>query len=186
MALAAGWETGVLAAALLLLGAERIGELAINKRNTRWLNDHGAVWHGPDGFGLILAVQLLLFVLILTESLLAPWSGIGWWTWPLLAVALLCQGLRYWVITTLGRRWNVRVVTLPGAPRVTGGPYRWLSHPNYAAVLTEIVVIPLAFGAWLTVLLLVPLKIVALARRIRHEEQALRAAEPPSPAAASH
>lgn len=186
MALAAGWEMGLLAVVLLLLGAERIGELAINKRNTRWLQARGALWHGPDGFGLILAAQLLLFALTATEAMAAPWSGVGWWTWPLLGIALLCQGLRYWVITTLGPRWNVRVVTLPGAPRVTGGPYRWLSHPNYAAVLTEVVVIPLAFGAWLTVLLLLPLKVVALARRIRAEEHALQAAEPPSPPAATH
>ena len=93
-------------------------------------------------------------------------------------MALLAQGLRYWCITTLGRRWTIRVATLPGAPRIAHGPYRWFPHPNYVAVLAEAVVLPLAFGAWLSLLVLVPLKLVALRNRIRHEERALGAAQP--------
>lgn len=111
--------------------------------------------------------------------LLAPWARMGWWTWPLLGVALLAQLLRYWCITTLGHRWNVRVVTLPGAPRVTSGPYRWLPHPNYLAVLAECIMLPLAFGAWMSALVVVPVKAVALLRRIRHEDQALGARRSP-------
>lgn len=163
---------------LLLLAVERVGELLLNRRNTRWLAERGAVWHGPDGFGLILLAQVLLFALLAAEVAFAPWASTGWWTWPALAVALLAQGLRYWCISTLGRRWNIRVVTLPGAPRVAHGPYRLLPHPNYAAVLAEVVALPLAFGAWGTLLVLVPLKLVALRRRIRVEERALGAAEP--------
>jgi methyltransferase len=166
----------LLAAVLALLGAERLGELALNRRNSRWLAQRGAVWHGADGFGLILAGQVLLFVSTAAEAAFAPWSGTGWWTWPLLGLALLAQALRYWCITTLGPRWCIRVVTLPGAPRVDRGPYRWFPHPNYAAVLLEAIAIPLAFGALATALVLVPLKLVALRRRIRIEERALEAA----------
>ena len=181
--MAAGWLAQpplepLFAAVVLLLAAERMGELFLNRRNTRWLTERGAVWHGRDGFGLILAAQVLLFALLGAEVTLSPWAGTGWWTWPALAVALLAQGLRYWCIATLGPRWNIRVVTLPGAPRIAHGPYRWFPHPNYVAVLTEIVVLPLAFGAWLTLLVLVPLKLLALWRRIRHEEEALGRAQP--------
>lgn len=160
-------------AVLGLLLAERVVELAINRRNARWLSRHGAVWHRPDGFGPILLAQVLLFGLTTTEVLLAPWARVGWWTWPLLGVLLLAQLLRYWCITTLGRRWNVRVVTLPDAPRVTRGPYRWLPHPNYLAVLAECAALPLAFGAWASLLVVVPVKLVALRRRIRFEDRAL-------------
>ena len=172
----------LLTVALLLLGAERIGELLLNRRNARRLAARGAVWHGPDGFRLIVATQTLLFLLVPLEVALAPWSGAGWWTWPLLAIALAAQALRYWCIATLGERWNVRVVTLPGAAPVAGGPYRWLRHPNYLAVLAEMVVLPLAFGAFAAAALLVPLKLVALRRRIAVEDRALRDAAPPLPA----
>lgn len=167
-----------------LLLAERLAELALDRRNARWLAEHGARWHGPDGFGLILLAQVLLFGLTAAEVAAAPWAGAGWWTRPLLGLALLAQGLRYWCITTLGRRWSIRVVTLPGAPRIAHGPYRWLPHPNYLAVLLETLALPLAFGAWLTALVLVPLKLVALWRRVRIEERALRAAQPPQAGAA--
>lgn len=185
MALDALAEVGagpLLSWVLLLLAAERAGELLLNRRNTRWLAERGALWHGPDGFGLILLAQVLLFGLLSAEATLAPWAGLGWWTWPALGVALLAQVLRYWCITTLGRRWNIRVVTLPGAPRIDRGPYRFFPHPNYVAVLLEVVALPVAFGAWATLLVLVPLKLVALRRRIRVEEEALGAAQPAAPA----
>lgn len=160
---------------LALLLAERGVELVVNRRNARWLNAHGARWLGEDGFGLILASQVALFALTIAEVLFAPWSGVGWWTWPFLAVALLAQGLRYWVIRTLGPRWSIRVATVPGAARVVGGPYRFLAHPNYLAVAVEAFAIPLALGAWGSALVVGAVCSVALARRIRLEEGALRA-----------
>lgn len=174
-----GWPgiEPLFAVVILLLGAERLAELVINRRNTRWLAAHGAVWAPHDGFGLILASQLTLFTLLTAEVAFAPpWVGIGWWTWPLLGLALLAQALRYWCITTLGARWSIRVVTLPHAPRIVRGPYQWFPHPNYVAVLTEAIVIPLAFGAWVTALVVTPLHLFALWRRIRREERALGAA----------
>lgn len=168
----------LLVVTLLLLGAERLGELVLNRRNVRILRSHGARWHAADGFGLILATQVLLVAGLVLEGFLAPWSGPAWWTWPLLGVALLCQGLRYWAITTLGWRWNIRVVTVPGAPRILRGPYRFVPHPNYVAVFVEALALPLAFGAWATALIMLPLMATALARRIRAEEAALRTAAP--------
>lgn len=160
---------------LLLLAAERGLELALNARHARELRRRGAVWAERDGLGLIVAAQALLFAGLAAEGALAPWSGTSAWTWPLLAVAALLQGVRYWVIATLGWRWAVRVVTVPGAPRVTTGPYRWLRHPNYVVVALEALVLPAAFAAWGTLLVVLPLQGLALARRIRREEAALQA-----------
>jgi methyltransferase len=81
--------------------------------------------------------------------------------------------LRYWCITTLGWRWTIRVVTVPGMDRIVGGPYRWFPHPNYVAVMSEAILLPLAFGAWTTLLVVVPLQLLALWRRVRFEEGAL-------------
>lgn len=171
----------VLAATLFVLALERGAELVINRRNSARLRAAGGVWLGRDGFGLILAAQVALFGGLVLEGTLAPWVGAKPWTLPLLAVALLLQALRYWVIHTLGWRWAIRVVTVPGAARIVGGPYRVLPHPNYLVVGLEALVLPLAFGAWATLLVALPLQAVALARRIRLEEGAL--ASNPAPAA---
>ena len=97
-----------------------------------------------------------------------PWLG-----WPMLAVLLAAQGLRWWCITTLGPQWNTRGVVVPGVPRVTKGPYRVLSHPNYVAVVAEGVALPLVHTAWLTALAFTVLNAALLARRIDVENAAL-------------
>lgn len=181
MALAAGSAGQLLLVAVLAFFAvERLAELAVNRRNARRLRERSAVWERDDGFGLILLAQAALFGGLAVEATLAPWAAVGAWTWPLLGAALAAQVVRWWVIATLRERWSVRVVTVPGAPRVTTGPYRWTTHPNYAVVLAEAVVLPLAFLAWGTLLLALPLTAVALRRRIRREEAALRRAHPAS------
>ncbi|MEO1172759.1 MAG: isoprenylcysteine carboxylmethyltransferase family protein, partial [Myxococcota bacterium] len=88
---------------------------------------------------------------------------------------LLAQGLRYWVIGTLGPMWNVRVIVIPGAAVVTAGPYRWLRHPNYLAVVLEGICLPLVHGAWITALAFSAANAWLLRVRIRCEEQALSA-----------
>jgi methyltransferase len=90
-----------------------------------------------------------------------------------LAGALLAQGLRWWAIGTLGERWCTRVIVLPGSTPVTRGPYRFLKHPNYLAVVLEMALVPLAFGAWRTALAFSAGNAVLLAVRIRAEERAL-------------
>jgi methyltransferase len=93
----------------------------------------------------------------------------------MLALALAAQVLRYWAIRTLGPRWNVRVIVVPGAPVVTGGPYRFLRHPNYVAVVVEGFAIPLIHGAWGTALVFSAANALLLVVRIRCEERALAA-----------
>lgn len=167
----------LLLAVLAFFAVERALELAINARNTRRLAARGARWHGPrDGFALILAAQGVLFAGTVAEAALAPWGGEQPWTWPVLGFLVLAQALRYWCITTLGERWSIRVVTVSDAPRVSAGPYRWFPHPNYLAVMMEAIALPLAFGAFATLAFAAPLQMVAIWRRIRIEEAALREA----------
>jgi methyltransferase len=93
--------------------------------------------------------------------------------WPMLAIVVAAQGLRWWCITTLGRQWNTRVVVVPGAPRVSGGPYRLIPHPNYVAVIAEGVALPLVHTAWITALIFTVLNAALLTTRISTENNAL-------------
>jgi len=81
--------------------------------------------------------------------------------------------LRWWCITTLGPRWNTRVVVVPGLPLVRTGPYRWFKHPNYVAVVVEGFALPLVHSAWLTALAFTVLNAMLLRVRIRTENEAL-------------
>jgi methyltransferase len=96
----------------------------------------------------------------------------------LLAVFVLLQGLRVWVLASLGRFWTTRVITLPGAPLVRRGPYRWFRHPNYLVVAGEILVLPLAFGAWEIAVIFSLANAAILTLRVRCEERALSPRRP--------
>lgn len=128
----------ILLLALVTLG--RLGELVIARRNTAALLARGATEVAPGHYRLIVAVH-------------AQWLGSLWlfgWAnavqpvW--LTVFLLLQAARVWVLVTLGRRWTTRIITLPGEVLVTGGPFRYLQHPNYAVVIAEIAVLPMVLG----------------------------------------
>ena len=93
--------------------------------------------------------------------------------WTMLAVVVLAQGLRWWCISVLGHQWNTRVIVVPGMPLVAAGPYKWLRHPNYVAVVAEGIALPLVHTAWITATLFLLLNIPLLAVRIRAEEAAL-------------
>ena len=93
--------------------------------------------------------------------------------WSMLALVIAAQGLRWWCITTLGRQWNTRVVVIPGAPRIDGGPYRWISHPNYVAVAIEGLALPLVHSTWITALAFTTLNAALLSTRVSVENSAL-------------
>ena len=121
-----------------LVTAQRVGELFLAEHNTRCLRAQGALETGADHYVFI--------VLLHGAWLLGLWALA--WDRPislvLLAVFVALQAARVWVIATLGARWTTRIITLPGAPLVTRGPYRFVSHPNYVVVALEIAVLPLA------------------------------------------
>ncbi len=112
----------------------------------------------------------------LVEVPLADRPFLPWLGWPMLALLVAAHVLRWWCIRTLGNQWNTRVVIVPGLPLVTGGPYRWIRHPNYVAVVLEGVALPLVHTAWLTALAFTVLNAALLFVRIRVEDAALATA----------
>jgi methyltransferase len=92
---------------------------------------------------------------------------------PMLGLVLASQMLRWWCIGTLGKRWNTRIIVVPGLPLVTGGPYRWISHPNYVAVVVEGIALPLVASAWVTALIFTAVNLPLLMIRLRCESAAL-------------
>ncbi|HZS85026.1 MAG TPA: isoprenylcysteine carboxylmethyltransferase family protein [Stellaceae bacterium] len=160
-----------MSAAALLLGfvaLQRLGELGWATRNTRALRRCGAEEHGRAHYPAIIALHVGWLAALFLGA--APETAIRW---PPLAAFLALQGLRLWAIAALGPYWTTRVITLPQAPLVRRGPYRYLRHPNYLVVALEVPLLSLALGAWRTALLFTPLNLLALAWRIRVEERAL-------------
>ncbi|OKJ95103.1 hypothetical protein AMK26_31400 [Streptomyces sp. CB03234] len=168
---------------VLAVGVERLAELVVARRNARWSLARGAVESGRGHY----PVMVVLHTGLLAGCLAEVWAmgrpfhpGLGW---TMLAVVAAAQGLRWWCVRTLGPRWNTRVLVVPGLPLVSGGPYRWLRHPNYVAVVAEGVALPLVHSAWLTAALFTACNAVLLTVRIRCEEAALGAAPAPGGAA---
>jgi methyltransferase len=165
--------TALLHGYLLALAAERGLELVLSERNARAALAGGGVEAGRGHYLAMVAVHAAFLAACAVEPVLWPRP------WPLaaslgaLAAALLAMALRWWAVATLGPRWSTRVVVLPGAPPVTGGPYRWLRHPNYLAVTVELLAVPLMAGALWTAAGFALANAALLAVRIRAEEQAL-------------
>ena len=155
-------------AVLAFVTAERLAELFLAKRNTARLLARGAKEIAPAHYPLIVALHAAW----LGGLWLLAWDRPIQWAW--LALFAVLQILRVWVLATLGNRWTTRVVVLPGAPLVKTGPYRFLSHPNYAAVVGEIAVLPLVFGLPWYALGFSILNGVVLSIRIAAESAALR------------
>ena len=147
---------------------ERLAELWLARRNTQRLLARGAREHGAGHYPLIFAVHAAW---ILTLWFLAPGRGVDMF-W--LAMFVLLQFARFWVIATLGPRWTTRIIVLPEAPLVREGPYRFLSHPNYWVVAGEIAVLPLVFGLPWVALGFTILNAAVLWIRVREENRALR------------
>jgi methyltransferase len=167
---------------LVLLGAtaaERIVELVLSARHARAAFARGGVEYGRAHFPALVALHVGLLLACAAEVVLGGRPFLPWLGWPMLALVLLSQGLRYWCIATLGQQWNTRVIVVPGAGRVSGGPYRFLPHPNYVAVVVEGVALPLVYTAWITALVFTVVNAVLLVGvRIPVEERALKALRP--------
>jgi methyltransferase len=158
---------------ILAVGIERVVELVVSTRNAQWSFAQGAKEFGRSHYPVMVAIHTALLVGCVVE----PWAlhrpFIPWLGWPMLVVATLSQGLRWWCITTLGRRWNTRVIVLPQAPLVREGPYRWLHHPNYVAVVAEGFALPLVHTAWLTAVIFTLANAMLLRVRLQVENSAL-------------
>ncbi len=170
-------------ALIAAVALERLAELVVSKRNAAWSFQRGGVETGQRHY----LVMVVLHTGLLVGALLEVWLRRPEFE-PVLGLAMLVlviasQALRWWCITTLGPRWNTRVIVVPGLPLVTGGPYRLTSHPNYVAVVVEGLALPLVHSAWITAVVFTVANAVLLSVRLRVENQALRlASEDPAEA----
>jgi methyltransferase len=158
---------------LILVAVQRLAELVYARRNTRRLLAEGAYESGAGHYPLLVGLHALWLVSL---ALFVPADRAP--DWALLAVFVVLQGLRVWVLASLGRFWTTRVITLPGAALVRRGPYRWFRHPNYLVVAGEILVLPLAFGAWEIAVIFSLANAAILTLRVRCEERALSPRRP--------
>ena len=138
-----------------------------------WSFANGGVEHGAEHYKWMVLLHTAFLIAIPAEVILLEreWNPVAGWACVGLAVA--AQAVRWWVITTLGPRWNTRVIVVPGLPPVTGGPYRYLNHPNYLAVILEGIALPLMHGAGLTAIAFLFLNAWLLKTRIAVEDRAL-------------
>ena len=149
----------------------------MSKRHARWAFARGGVERGRGHFGPMVALHTGLLLACLAEAQFLDRPFIPVVGWTALLVVLASQALRWWCITALGERWNVRVIVVPGLPLVATGPYRWLRHPNYLAVVAEGLALPLVHSAWITALVFTVLNaILLLGFRIPTEQRALATA----------
>jgi methyltransferase len=152
---------------LALVTLQRIGELVLSRYNTAKLRALGAIEIGAGHYPFIVSVH-------------AAWL-LALWLWGrdqdvdllVLSLFVALQGVRLWILATLGPRWTTRIIVLPGAPLVTSGPYRYFSHPNYVVVAAEIALLPLALHLPWLALVFTALNAAALITRIRVEARAL-------------
>ncbi len=160
-------------ALLFAVVIERLVELVLSKRHAEALLARGAVERGAGHYPWMVALHTAFLLGCVLEPILARRAFVPALGIPMLALALLAQGIRWWAIGTLGVHWNTRVIVLPGAPRIAGGPYRFFPHPNYVAVVLEGIALPLIHSAWITALAFTLLNAWLLAVRIRTEDDAL-------------
>lgn len=163
------WYVLLIAAVAL----ERLAELIVAKRNLAWSLARGGVEFGASHYPVMVVLHTGFLVGCLVEVLALHRPFIPALGWPMLALLVAAQGLRWWCIRTLGPRWNTRVLVIPGAERVAGGPYRLFPHPNYVAVVVEGIALPLVHSAWITALTFTVLNAMLLTKRISVENSAL-------------
>ena len=154
---------------LALVTAQRGGELLLSHAHTRALMARGAVEIAPGHYPLMVVVHTAWLISLWAFGHDQPVNIIA------LVAYLALQGLRVWVMATLGARWTTRIIVLPNAPLVTSGPYRYLRHPNYAVVIGEIAILPLTLGLPWIAAIFTGLNAIVLFIRIRAENQALDA-----------
>jgi methyltransferase len=158
-----------------LVALERLGELLVSKRNASWSFARGGEESGRSHYPFMVVLHTGSLAAMLIEAWVRRPDVAPALAWSMLALVLTAQTLRWWCILTLGRQWNTRVIVVPGLSPVVSGPYRFLAHPNYVAVVVEGAALPLVHSAWLTALGFTLLNAGLLTVRIRVENAALRA-----------
>jgi methyltransferase len=163
---------------LAVVAIERVAELVVSQRHAVASLRAGGVESGRGHFPVMVALHVALLAGCVAEPLALHRSFIPALGYPMLAVVIAANALRWWCIHTLGSRWTARVIVIPGLPLVRSGPYRWFAHPNYVAVVVEGAALPLVGSAWITACTFTVLNAALLTVRLRCETRALTAAAP--------
>jgi methyltransferase len=163
-------------ALLAAVCVERAAELVVSQRNAAASLARGGAESGQGHFPTMVALHAALIAGCWIEPVVTHATFIPALGWPMIALVIAANALRWWCIATLGPRWSARVIVLPGEPLVATGPYRWFAHPNYVAVIVEGAALPLAGSAWVTAAGFTVLNAALLTVRIRCETRALAVA----------
>jgi methyltransferase len=164
------WYVGLVAVVVVARGVE----LAVSERNRRWSLARGGVESGAGHYPVMVLLHTGLLAGALVEVLTLDRPFLPWLGWPMLALLVASHALRWWCISSLGRQWCTRIVVVPGLSTVTSGPYRFLRHPNYVAVVLEGIALPLVHTAWVTAAAFTVANAALLRVRIAAEDRALR------------
>jgi methyltransferase len=164
------WYVGLVAVVVVARGVE----LAVSERNRRWSLAQGGIESGAGHYPVMVLLHTGLLAGAVVEVLALDRPFLPWLGWPMLALLVASHALRWWCISSLGRQWCTRIVVVPGRSAVTSGPYRFLRHPNYLAVVLEGIALPLVHTAWLTAAVFTVANAALLRVRIAAEERALR------------
>lgn len=157
---------------LAFLAAQRLFELSVAKRHERILRMKGAVEVDARGYRYIVLMHSAWFASMIVEFVFLKRSIDPYWP-VILAIFAAAQVLRYWAISSLGAYWNTKILVAPNHPLIRKGPYRFIRHPNYVAVIAEIAVVPLIFSCYTTATFFSVLNAIVLRRRVRLEMKAL-------------
>ena len=156
-----------------LTALERLCELSVAYRNRKWSMSQGGFETGQSHYPFMVILHTGFLFACVVEPLLMKREFIPWLGYPMISLAMACQGLRWWCITTLGKQWNTRVIIVPGLNRINKGPYQFVPHPNYIAVALVGLALPLIMTAYWTAIGFTLLNAVLMVLRIRTENDAL-------------
>ena len=152
---------------------QRIVELLVARNNEKWIKSKGGYEVGANHYPYMVAIHIGFFISLIIEFMVFAQTVSRFWV-LLFALFISLQIMRAWVIASLGRFWNTKILVLPGAHVVKKGPFHFIRHPNYVVVTSEIIVIPLMFEAYFTAIVFTLLNLIILSVRIPKEEAALR------------
>ncbi|WP_257131667.1 isoprenylcysteine carboxyl methyltransferase family protein [Bacillus sp. AFS017336] len=156
----------------LFIIIQRVVELGIAKNNEKKLKQRGAIEFGQAHYKYFIILHSMFFLSILIENYFVQYVEIEFFTF-LLILFIILQLARVWVISTLGERWNTKIIILPNEKLVKDGLYKYIKHPNYIIVTVELLVIPIMFHAYITTVIFSICNLMLLKVRIREENKAL-------------
>lgn len=160
-------------AIIVATAIERLIEVRVSLRNAKWSFERGGVEYGAGHYPFMVVLHTGFLFACVLEAWLTQRPFIPLLGYSMIALAIMTQILRWWCINTLGPRWNTRVIIVPNLPRVTGGPYRYLSHPNYVVVALEGLALPLIHSCYYTAIAFTVLNALLMVVRLRCENEAL-------------